>query len=69
VSATGKALPPELVSLLIASVERAGRVAAGHPALSPPVIVGLLTDADRQVVEAAAADPSLPVAVMGVLTS
>ncbi|MGW0778097.1 hypothetical protein ACWD01_31690 [Streptomyces sp. NPDC002835] len=48
---------------------RARRVAAGHPALPPPVIVGLLADADRQVVEAAAANPSLPVAVMSQLVS
>ncbi|MFD3616509.1 hypothetical protein ACFWWT_15000 [Streptomyces sp. NPDC058676] len=39
-------------------------IAAGHPALPPPVIVELLTDADRQVAEAAAANPSLPRSVM-----
>ncbi|MFD3307527.1 hypothetical protein [Streptomyces sp. NPDC058694] len=44
--------------------KRARPVAAGHPALPPPVIVELLTDADWQVVEAAAANPSLPLAVM-----
>ncbi|WP_405708228.1 MULTISPECIES: hypothetical protein [unclassified Streptomyces] len=44
--------------------ERARPVAAGHPALPPPVIVELLTDADRNVAEAAAANPSLPPAVM-----
>jgi hypothetical protein len=32
--------------------------------LPPPVIVELLTDVDRQVVEAAAANPSLPLSVM-----
>ncbi|MFD3374235.1 MULTISPECIES: hypothetical protein [unclassified Streptomyces] len=44
--------------------KRARPVAAGHPALPPPVIVELLTDADWQVIEAAAANPSLPLAVM-----
>jgi hypothetical protein len=39
-------------------------VAAGPPALPQSVIVGLPADADRQAVEAAAANPSLPVAVM-----
>ncbi|GGQ23751.1 hypothetical protein [Streptomyces roseolilacinus] len=43
---------------------RARPVAAGHPALPPPVITELLADADRQVGEAAAANPSLPPAVM-----
>ncbi|MFD9004786.1 hypothetical protein ACFV0T_28145 [Streptomyces sp. NPDC059582] len=43
---------------------RARRVAAGHPALPPPVIAELLADADWQVVQAAAANPSLPPAVM-----
>ncbi|MFB6818314.1 hypothetical protein ACFCV8_27600 [Streptomyces sp. NPDC056347] len=44
--------------------ERARPVAAGHPALPPPVVAELLADADWQVVEAAAANPSLPPAVM-----
>ncbi|MFI2379730.1 hypothetical protein ACH5AO_32445 [Streptomyces sp. NPDC018964] len=44
-------------------------MAAGHAALPPPVIEELLTDADRQVVEAAAANPSLPLAVMSGLLS
>ncbi|MGX1502540.1 UNVERIFIED_CONTAM: uncharacterized protein (DUF2336 family) [Streptomyces graminofaciens] len=44
--------------------ERARPVAAGHPALPPRVVVELLTDADPQVVEAAAANPALPLAVM-----
>ncbi|MEV8038558.1 hypothetical protein [Streptomyces sp. NPDC086182] len=39
-------------------------VAASHPALPEQLIVELLTDADWQVVEAAAANPSLPLAVM-----
>ncbi|MFD3625097.1 hypothetical protein [Streptomyces sp. NPDC058698] len=40
---------------------RSRPIAAGRPALPPPIIEGLLTDADWQVVEAAAANPSLPV--------
>ncbi|MEE1736188.1 hypothetical protein [Streptomyces sp. BE147] len=44
--------------------KQAKPIAAGHPALPPPVIVELLTDADWQVGEAAAANPSLPLAVM-----
>ncbi|WP_405691299.1 hypothetical protein [Streptomyces sp. NBC_00057] len=44
--------------------KQARPIAAGHPALPPPVIVELLTDADWQVVEAAAANPSLPPAVI-----
>ncbi|WP_455355121.1 hypothetical protein [Streptomyces sp. SYSU K217416] len=43
--------------------------AAGHPALPPAVIVELLTDADWQVVEAAAANPSLPLAAMSALVA
>ncbi|MFF8092959.1 hypothetical protein [Streptomyces sp. NPDC016675] len=43
---------------------RARPVAAGHPALPPSVTEGLLTDADWRVVEAAAANPSLPLDVM-----
>ncbi|MET8566401.1 hypothetical protein ABZV75_39765 [Streptomyces flaveolus] len=39
-------------------------IAASHAALPPPIIEELLTDADWQVVEAAAANPSLPLAVM-----
>ncbi|MFE4519977.1 hypothetical protein ACFRMQ_38120 [Kitasatospora sp. NPDC056783] len=39
-------------------------VAAGRAELPPPVIEELLSDADRRVVEAAAANPSLPLAVM-----
>ncbi|KPC63377.1 hypothetical protein [Streptomyces chattanoogensis] len=44
--------------------KRARGIAAGHPALPPPVIEELLADADSQVAEAAAANPSLPLAVM-----
>ncbi|MGW4020337.1 hypothetical protein, partial [Streptomyces sp. NPDC005009] len=39
-------------------------MAAGHAALPPPVVEELLTDADWQVAKAAAANPSLPFAVM-----
>ncbi|OIJ64453.1 hypothetical protein [Streptomyces mangrovisoli] len=42
-------------------------LAAAHAALPPEVVVGLLRDTDPQVVEAAAANPSLPVAVMAEL--
>ncbi|MFJ9525663.1 variant leucine-rich repeat-containing protein [Streptomyces cyaneofuscatus] len=51
---------------LLACLEngRARPVAARHPALPPPVIVGLLDDSDPQVAEAAAANPSLPPHVM-----
>ncbi|MGW4507260.1 hypothetical protein ACWENO_21775 [Streptomyces sp. NPDC004436] len=52
-------------ALLVCSAhERARPVAAAHPALPPPVIVELLADEDWRVVEAAAANPSLPSAVM-----
>ncbi|WP_225823865.1 hypothetical protein [Streptomyces naphthomycinicus] len=47
--------------------ERARPVAAGHPALPPPVIAELLADEDRQVGEAAAANPSLSPAVISEL--
>ncbi|MFI1420339.1 hypothetical protein ACH4VX_20620 [Streptomyces sp. NPDC020731] len=43
---------------------QARRIAAGHAALPPSAIEELLTDTDRQVAEAAAANPSLPLAVM-----
>nr|WP_203615834.1 hypothetical protein [Streptomyces sp. SID13726] len=51
---------------LVACLEdgRARLSAAGHPALGPSVLVGLLADEDDRVVEAAAANPSLPVDVM-----
>ncbi|MDG9683750.1 hypothetical protein QC334_13575 [Streptomyces sp. DH18] len=56
---------------LLACLEnaRARPVAAGHPALPPPVIVGLLTDSDPGVAEAAAANPALPPQVMRELVS
>ncbi|MCH5677795.1 hypothetical protein [Streptomyces gilvus] len=50
--------------LLCLADKRARPVAAGHPALPPPVIEDLLADADWRVVEAAAANPSLPPAVI-----
>ncbi|MCN9243364.1 DUF2336 domain-containing protein [Streptomyces sp. RY43-2] len=56
------ATAPALVVCL--TDDRARPVAAGHPALPPPVIVELLADQDWQVVQAAAANPSLPPAVM-----
>jgi uncharacterized protein (DUF2336 family) len=56
------ATAPALLACL--ADKRARPIAAGHPALPPPVIVELLTDTDWQVVEAAAANPSLPPAVM-----
>jgi hypothetical protein len=52
-------------ALLACLADRKARpIAAGHPALPPPVIVELLADDDWRVVEAAAANPSLPPAVM-----
>ncbi|MDQ1023286.1 uncharacterized protein YneF (UPF0154 family) [Streptomyces umbrinus] len=56
------ATAPALLACL--ADKRARPIAAGHPALPPPVIVDLLTDTDWRVVEAAAANPSLPPAVM-----
>ncbi|MCX4853806.1 hypothetical protein [Streptomyces canus] len=56
------ATAPALLACL--ADNQARPIAARHPALPPPVIVELLTDTDRQVVEAAAANPSLPLAVM-----
>lgn len=51
-------------ALLACLADRQARpIAAGHPALPPPVIVELLADADPRVGEAAAANPSLPPAV------
>ncbi|GIH61661.1 hypothetical protein [Microbispora siamensis] len=44
-------------------------VAAGHPALPPEVVVELLADDEWQVVEAAAANPALPLTVMSALVS
>lgn len=52
-------------ALLACLADEQGRVrAAGHPALPQLVLLGLLDDADWQVVEAAAGNPSLPSAVM-----
>lgn len=59
------ATAPSLLACL--ADKRARRVAAGHPALPPPVMVELLADEDWQVAEAAAANPSLPPAVMSKL--
>ncbi|MHC3821221.1 hypothetical protein [Streptomyces sp. DT9] len=56
--ATGRALLGCLAD------SRARPLAARHPALPPLTIVELLADDDWQVVEAAAANPSLPPAVM-----
>ncbi|MGW7066763.1 hypothetical protein ACWGII_14990 [Streptomyces sp. NPDC054855] len=47
--------------------KQARPLAAAHPALAPHVIAELLTDTDWRVVEAAAANPSLPLAVMSSL--
>jgi hypothetical protein len=59
------ATAPSLLACLTDSQARP--IAAGHPALPPPVIAELLTDDDWRVVEAAAANPSLPPAVMSEL--
>jgi hypothetical protein len=56
------ATAPALLACL--ADKQARPIAAGHPALPPSVIVELLTDTDWQVVEAAASNPSLPLAVM-----
>ncbi|MET9572234.1 hypothetical protein ABZY34_24385 [Streptomyces virginiae] len=57
-NATAEALLP-----CLADGKSRGRAAA-HPALPAAVVVGLLDDPDREVVEAAAGNPSLPPAVM-----
>lgn len=52
-------------ALLVCLTDRQARpVAASHPAVPPPVLVELLADPDWQVVEAAAANPCLPSAVI-----
>ncbi|MFB6504353.1 hypothetical protein ACFYXP_29885 [Streptomyces sp. NPDC002466] len=57
-------------ALLVCLADRqARRVAAGHPAVPPEVLVELLADDDWQVGRAAAANPSLPAAVMAELVS
>ncbi|WP_398683813.1 hypothetical protein [Streptomyces akebiae] len=53
--AVNPALPAELVDRPLA---------ARHPALPPTVVVELLSDPADPVAEAAAANPSLPLAVM-----
>lgn len=60
--ATAPALLPCLAD------ERFRPLAARHPALPPEVVVELLSDPAAPVAEAAAANPSLPLAVMEVLT-
>ncbi|MET7368784.1 hypothetical protein ABZS61_23625 [Streptomyces sp. NPDC005566] len=56
------ATAPALLACL--ADHRAKPVAAGHPALPPLVVAELLTDRDGRVAEAAAANRSLPHAVM-----
>ncbi|WP_326718503.1 hypothetical protein OHT59_02535 [Streptomyces sp. NBC_00243] len=52
-------------SLLVCLTDDQARpIAAGHPALPPHVMVKLLSDDNWQVAKAAAANPSLPQAVM-----
>ncbi|MER7465851.1 hypothetical protein [Streptomyces sp. NPDC097981] len=60
-NATAAALLPCLAD------EKARSRTAGHPALPPAVLAGLLADADPAVARAAAANPSLPPAVMAEL--
>ncbi|MFI6093049.1 hypothetical protein [Streptomyces sp. NPDC051218] len=60
-NATGPALQNCLAD------KQARPLAANHPALPPHVIAELLTYTDWQVAEAAAANPSLPFAVMSAL--
>ncbi|MFD9030940.1 hypothetical protein ACFVZW_07290 [Streptomyces sp. NPDC059567] len=55
-------------ALLACLTDRQARpIAAGHPSLPPQVIAELLTDTEWQVVEAAAANPSLALATMAEL--
>lgn len=63
--------PRATATALLACLDdgRARRLAARHPALPPSTIVELLDDEDWQVVEAAAANPSLPRAAMTRLLS
>ncbi|MFD3925613.1 hypothetical protein [Streptomyces sp. NPDC058614] len=53
---------PSLLACL--TDDQARPISAGHPALPPHLIVELLSDDNWQVAEAAAANPSLPQAVM-----
>ncbi|MCZ7461364.1 hypothetical protein [Streptomyces sp. WMMC940] len=62
VAAHGAATPPALLGCLADG--RGRRAAAGNPALPPRSLAGLLDDDDWLVVRAAAANPSLPLAVM-----
>jgi hypothetical protein len=48
---------------------RARPLAAGHPALPPSAVAELLADDDWRTAEAAAANPSLPLAVMTALVA
>ncbi|MFD7554892.1 hypothetical protein ACFV9E_10200 [Streptomyces sp. NPDC059835] len=57
-NATAEALVPCLAD------RRARRDAAAHPALAEPVLIGLLDDADEELAQAAAENPSLPPSVM-----
>ncbi|HZF91586.1 hypothetical protein [Streptomyces sp.] len=59
------ATPPALLACL--TDDRAGPLAARHPALPPHIIVDLLGDEEGSVAEAAAANPSLPLSVMAAL--
>ncbi|MEV3993852.1 hypothetical protein AB0J57_33725 [Streptomyces sp. NPDC049837] len=56
------ATPLSLLACLADS--RARRTAAGHPAVPPQVVTGLLADDDCDVAQAAAANPALPLAGM-----
>ncbi|WP_327238150.1 hypothetical protein OG349_33405 [Streptomyces sp. NBC_01317] len=62
-----RATAPALLACL--ADRQAGPLAACHPALPQPVIAELLTDTDPRVAEAAAANPSLPLAVMSDLVA
>lgn len=56
-------------ALLACLTDRQARpIAAAHPSLPVPVVVELLGDAEGRVAEAAAANPSLPPAMMLKLT-
>ncbi|MEU9300931.1 hypothetical protein [Streptomyces sp. NPDC048269] len=61
--ATAEALRPCLADA------KAGPIAAAHPALPPALLVALLDGGDERLAEAAAGNPSLPVATMRELTA
>ncbi|MFG2874476.1 hypothetical protein ACGFYU_05585 [Streptomyces sp. NPDC048337] len=61
--ATAEALRPCLAD------PKAGPIAAAHPALPPALLVDLLDGGDERLAEAAAGNPSLPVAAMAELTA